>query len=97
MKSMLQELYFGNINPCERKRAHDPEYTALAKKIDEIDVHFKNLLSREEYDKLQEMLNLRAEADLFEEAAFFGYAFSTGALLMLDVFGYSRQSETGIP
>lgn len=96
MGSMLQELYFGNVNPCERERVRDRESIALAKKIDEIDVHFKNLLSREEYDKLQEMLNLQAEADLFEEAALFGYAFSTGALLMLDVFGYSRQSETGI-
>ena len=91
MGSILQELYFGNINPCERERIRDPEHTALTKKIDEIDAHFKNKLSREEYDKLQEMLNLRAEADLFEEVALFGYAFSTGALLMIDVFGYSRQ------
>ena len=86
MESILQELYFGSINPCERERVHAPEYTALAKKIDEIDVHFKNMLSSEEYDKLQEMLNLRAEADLSEEAALFGYAFSIGALLMIDVF-----------
>ena len=91
MDSILRELYFGNINPCERERVHAPEYTALTKKIDEIDVHFKKLLSREEYDKLQEMLGLRADADLFEEAALFEYAFSTGALLMLDVFGYKKK------
>ena len=95
MESILQELYFGNINPCERERVHAPEYAALTKKINEMDVHFKNKLSREEYDKLQEMLGLRADADLFEEAALFGYAFSIGALLMLDVFGHNQLGVSG--
>lgn len=90
-ESMLHEFYFG-INPCERKRVRDPEYTAICKKIDNLDLRFKNLLSAEEYAKLEEMQNLRAQASLFEEAQLFEYAFSIGALLMIDVFGFNRQS-----
>ena len=96
MESILQELYFGNVTPCERNRVRDPEYVALTKKIDNIVVHFKELLSPEEYAKLMEILELRAEASIFEEAELFEYAFCLGTLLMIDVFGHSRQSETGI-
>ena len=92
MESILQELYFGNVTPCERKRVNDPEYVELTKKIDNIVVHFEELLSPEEYAKLMEILELRAEASIFEEAELFEYAFSTGALLMIDVFGYSQQN-----
>ena len=88
MESMLHELYFGNVNPCERKRVRDPEYAALSKKIDGIVVHFEELLSPEEYAKLMQILELRAEASVFEEAELFEYAFSLAVLLMLDVFGY---------
>ena len=88
MKSMLQELYFGNIRPCERNRVRDPEYAALTKKISDIVVHFRDLLSPEEYAKFTEMRDLQADADLFDEVQLFEYAFSLGVLLMLDVFGY---------
>ena len=92
MGSILQELYFGNINPCERKRVQDPEYTTLNKKIDGIVVHFRDLLSPEEYAKFTEMRDLQADAGLFEEVQLFEYAFCLGALLMIEVFGHSRHS-----
>ena len=92
MGSILQELYFGNVSPWERKRVNDPKYAELTKKYDDIEMHFKVLLSPEEYAKLEEMQNLRAQADIFEEVQLFEYAFCTGALLMIDVFGHRRQS-----
>ena len=92
MESILQELYFGNVTPCERKRVRDPEYVEITKKIDNIVVHFEELLCPEEYAKLMEILELRAEASIFEEAELFEYAFSLGVLLMIDVFGYSQHS-----
>ena len=96
MKSMLHELYFGNIRPCERNRVRDGEYVRLTKKISDIVVHFRDLLSPEEYAKFTEMRDLQADAGLFEEVQLFEYAFCLGTLLMIDVFGHSRQSETGI-
>ena len=92
MESILQELYFGNVKPCERERVRDPEYATLTKKIDDIVVHFRDLLSPEEYAKFTEMRDLRAQADLFEEVQLFEHAFCLGVLLMIDVFGYSQHS-----
>ena len=92
MESILQELYFGNVTPCERKRVRDPEYVEITKKIDNIVVHFEELLSPEEYAKLMEILELRAEASIFEEVQLFEHAFCLGVLLMIDVFGYSQHS-----
>ena len=92
MESILQELYFGNVRPCERERVHDPEYVALIKKIDSIVVYFGDLLSPEEYAKFTEMRELQAQVNLLEEVQLFEYAFCTGALMMLDVFGHSQNS-----
>lgn len=85
---MLHELYFGNVSPWERERIRTPEYAALTKKIDDIAMHFKDLLSFEEYEKFEEMQDLRVQADIAEELELFEYAFCTGALLMMEVFGY---------
>ena len=88
MESILNELYFGNIRPCERNRVRDREYAGLTKKISDIVVHFRELLSPEEYAKFTEMRDLQAQSNLFEEVQLFEYAFSLGALLMIDVFGH---------
>lgn len=50
-ESMVREIYYGNLNPWERKRVYNPERIALNDKIDGIVEHFKNLLSPEEYKK----------------------------------------------
>lgn len=87
-KSMLQELYFGRISPWERKRVHTQEYHALTKKIDGIVVHFKNLLSSEEYAKFEEMQTLQAQADIIDDVNLFEYSFCLGAALMMDILSY---------
>ena len=92
MESILRGLYFGNFRPCERERIRDPEYVALTKKIESIAVYFGDLLSPEGYAKFTEMRELQAQVDLLEEVQLFEYAFCTGALLMLDVFGHSQNS-----
>ena len=85
---MLHELYFGNVSPWERKRTYPPEYTEITKKINEIVVHFKQLLSPEEYAKFEEMQNLRVQTDVIDNANLFEYSFCLGALMMMDIFGF---------
>ena len=87
-KSMLRDLYYGNILPWERKRVQDADYNLLIRKIEEIEVQFRNLLSPEYYEKLEEMKNLQAQAEAIEEAYLFEYAFCMGALMMCDIFDY---------
>ena len=87
-ESMLQELYYGNISPWERKRIRTHEYKTLTKKMESIVEYFKNLLSLEEYAKLAEMQEVQSKRSIMDELDLFEYAFRTGVLLMVDVFDY---------
>ncbi len=87
-ESMLHDLYFGRIIPWERPRVRTPEYKEISTKIIDMEQHFRNLLSPEEYAKLEELQKLRWQAETIEDANLFAYAFSTGALMMIDVFNF---------
>ena len=87
-ESMLQELYYGNISPWERKCIRTHEYKTLTKKMESIVEYFKNLLSPEEYAKLAEMQEVQSKLSIMDELDLFEYAFRTGVLLMVDVFDY---------
>ncbi|MCI8844254.1 MAG: hypothetical protein HFF08_09105 [Oscillospiraceae bacterium] len=64
------------------------EYKELTRKIIDIWEYLKDRLSPEDYIKLEEMQNLRAQADTIDSTDLFAYAFRTGALMMIDIFGY---------
>lgn len=90
-KSFMYDLYFGNLVPWERGRSQDPDYTPLTRKISDIKVHFQNLLSSDEFEKLEEMGNLQAEASTIEEIDLFEYAFCMAVLMMIDVFNFKEK------
>ena len=89
-KSILQDLYFGKIRPWERKRIPTEEYDTLTQKRDDIEAHFKETLSPEEYAKLEEMQDLQSEAELIDNIALFEYSFCLGAMMMIDIFGFKE-------
>lgn len=91
-KSFLHDLYFDGLSPLERGRVQDPEFDALIGKVRDIEVHFRKTLSAEEYEKLEEMGNLRVQAGTIENAELFRYAFSMGVLMMSDVLRF-RESD----
>lgn len=96
-KSILYDLYFGNLAPCERGRPQNPAYTPITRQISDIDEYFEKLLSPEAYEKFEEMQNLKADIGTIEDADLFEYAFSMGILLMFEVFGFKdkRLTEQG--
>lgn len=87
-KSFMYDLYFGNLIPWERGRSQDPSYTPITRKISDIKVHFKGLLSVEEYSKFEEMENLQAQAGTIEDVNLLEYGFCMGVLMMIDVFSF---------
>lgn len=87
-ESMLDDLYYGRISPWERPRICTHEFEKISNQIIAIEQHFRDLLSPEEYKKIEELQGLRGRAEAIESANLFGYAFSTGALMMIDVFNY---------
>lgn len=93
-KSFMYDLYFGNLVPWERGRSQDPAYTPINRKISDIKVHFKGLLSPEEYQKFEEMEELKAQSGAIEDVDLFAYGLSMGILLMIDVFNFKDKRLT---
>lgn len=93
-KSIMYDLYFGNLVPWERGRAQSPDYKPITKKISDIDDHFRELLSPEEYKKFEDMQDLRADIGEIEDVDLFQYAFCMGVLMMIDVFGFKEKRLT---
>lgn len=86
MKSVLSELFRGKIYPDEQIVPNDPEYRNVNNKIsDEMDC-FEERLSREDFDKLEELYGLYSESSFIMEEHSFAYGFKLGTLLMTEVF-----------
>ena len=93
-KSLMYDLYFGNLAPWERERPQDPAYTPLTQKISDIKEHFQKLLSPEEYQRFEEMGDLQAQSGTIEDIDLFKYGFSIAVLMMIDVFGFKEKQLT---
>ncbi len=87
MKTILEELYEGNIIPYERIVSVDPEYLPLNKRISEALDAWREKLSKGDFDLLQALFELRGESIAMENSASFVYGFKLGAVIMLEVLG----------
>ena len=87
-ESMLNDLYYGRISPWKRPRPRTRELKEASSKIIAIEEYFRNSLSPEEYTKIEELQRLRGQVEIIESIDLFGYAFSTGVLMMIDIFDY---------
>lgn len=85
MKTILEELYDGNIYPSELIVSKDPEYCLINKKISETQENWKKELSETDYKRLEVLLNLCCQSSSLEASASFIYGFKLGAVIMLEV------------
>lgn len=86
MKSILEELYRGNLNPEERMVPNDPEYRPLSRKISEFMVEAKHRFSEDDFKVLEEILDLNGESSSMVTSEAFVQGFRMGALVMVEVF-----------
>ena len=87
MKSIINELWHGNIIPQEDSRTNSKEIKELISYIARHDEDLGNLSTEEQkaiFEKYQDCWN---EYVSLAEAAIFEYAFKLGARLMLDSLG----------
>ena len=87
MKSIINELWHGNIIPQEDSRNNTKEMKELISYIARYDEDLGKLLTEEQkaiFEKYQDCWN---EHVSLAEAAIFEYAFKLGARLMLDSLG----------
>lgn len=93
-KSFMHDFYFGHFIPWERGRSQDPDYTPINRKISDIKVYFRDKLSPEDNEKIEEMGNLRAQSSTIEDVDAFSYGMCMGMLLMMEVFDFKEKRMT---
>lgn len=86
MKSILEELYRGNLNPEERMIPTDPEYRQLNRKLSDLMVEAKQRFSEDDFKTLEEILDLNGETSSMVVSEAFVQGFRMGALVMVEVF-----------
>ena len=85
MKSTLEELWHGNVNPQENSRNNTPE---MKKLIEYMARHHDDLLksmTEEQKDIFERFDDCWSEYASLAEEAIFVYAFRLGASMMLDI------------
>ncbi|NJD02078.1 MAG: hypothetical protein FIA99_05665 [Ruminiclostridium sp.] len=85
MKTILEELFDGNIYPDELIIPKAPEYRFLNKKISDTIETLKEKLPENDYKQLEELLDLRSETSSQDATASFLYGFKLGANIMIEV------------
>lgn len=85
MKTILEELYEGNIYPDELIIPKDPEYWPLNQKISDTIEALKEKFSEDDYKQLEELLKMRCVTSSQDATASFLYGFKLGANIMIEV------------
>ena len=85
MKTILEELYDGNIYPDELIISKDPEYRPLNKKISDLLEMWGKKLSEDDYKQFEAFMDLRSELSSMEASASFVYGFKLGAAIIIEV------------
>ena len=82
---MLSELWYGNIEPQDRKIPRDKEYKQLLNKICKYEEQFRGIFSPEQQADFEDYENATISVTAICEEAAFIYGFRLGAKIMLEV------------
>lgn len=85
MKTILKELYGGRIYPSELIIPKDPEYHPLNQKISDTISLWQKKLSEEDYEHLEELLDLHSQSNSMHSTSSFVHGFKLGASIMIEV------------
>ena len=87
MKPILEELYLGHLYPLEQIVPQDPEFHSANEKKSGLIKILETRLSAEDYQALEELLDLDCNISVMEAYASFGYGFKLAVLIILEVLG----------
>jgi hypothetical protein len=85
MKSILEELFDGNIYPEELIISRAPEYWPLNKKISGAMDMWKNKLSKDDFTEIETLMDLRSQVESMHAEASFMYGFKLASWIMIEV------------
>lgn len=94
MKSIIQMIYDGEIDPGEIIIPQNEDYRSLTKQISDELNYFKRELSAEDIKRFEKLDDLIHTLISMYSYANFEYAFKFGTLLMAEIFfGYDAINE----
>ena len=88
MFSVLEELYYGNLNPCERTMADTEKENAFRKlqhRLTPVEKQLETDLSEQQLMQFHAFCNIQSELTRMEQESLFISAFRLGARLMTEV------------
>ena len=85
MKSILEELWRGNVNPQEDSRNNTPEMKKLMEYMARHHDNLLKVLTEEQRDIFERLDDCWSEYASLAEETIFVYAFRLGAQMMLDI------------
>lgn len=86
MQSFLESLYYGQLNPIENVVSDDPQYRQLSMQISESMDAWKKRLSGDEFQELEDLLDLYRQVQGLEMAASFADGFRLGAMMIIEMY-----------
>lgn len=85
MKTIIEELYNGNLFPSARNASKNPQYQISGNKVNDEMNKWKTKLTKEDYDRLIDLLDLHSQIHDMDTTSSFAYGFKLGASIMLEV------------
>ncbi|MDL2258160.1 hypothetical protein LJC42_03245 [Eubacteriales bacterium OttesenSCG-928-K08] len=86
MKSILHELYGGEINPYENTSVSSNDYRRINRKIQAEKRYFAERMSEDDCKRFEALENLYSDSSEMETQKAFCEGFKLGALLLCAVF-----------
>ncbi|MCL2773371.1 MAG: hypothetical protein FWD71_08465 [Oscillospiraceae bacterium] len=84
-KSIFEDLYYGRINPFEKRTQITPEREEIENKIKDEKRYLQSKLSPDDCERLQSLENLFTEASADDEITMFAHGCIFGALLIFEI------------
>ncbi|MNC22973.1 hypothetical protein D3C76_255170 [compost metagenome] len=92
MKSILEDFYYGKLQPDESIHSNDPKARQMNREVSDIMLNYQKNLSEAEFEHLEKLLDLVGELNSMHTAAAFVNGYRTGVLMMTEVFYESSNS-----
>lgn len=83
--SVIESLYYGNIQPCDLFVKEDSEYQQISNKLVELEDSFLETLTEKERALYEQIWDHRVKQECIIEEDLFCEGFRLGAKLMLEI------------
>ena len=92
MKNFIEELYYGNINPNEKKFVQNTQYSKALETMSKIETEILNKFSDEDKKLFNDMINARDEVSAYTSVENFKIGFVLGVRMMIDCFSADERA-----